>query len=110
MQVSKTEKGCQWQRYYSDVRLSHPSDEFANETIGMFSEFQSIVAMSMSSDRDSSVPALMLDIEDTNSVMLSRIHDVSDWVITFDKNMGPEFYDIPCGEDEIPYLLDGRRL
>ena len=106
VQVSKTEKGCQWQRYYSDVRLSHPSDEFANETIGMFSEFQSIVAMSMSSDRDSSVPALMLDIEDTNSVMLSRIHDVSDWVITFDKNMGPEFYDIPCGEDEIPYLLD----
>lgn len=106
VQVSQTEKGCQWQRYYSDVRLPHPSDEFANETIGLFSELQSIVAMSMASDRDSSVPALMLDIEDTNSVMLSRIHDVSDWVITFDKNMGPEFYDIPCGEDEIPYLLD----
>lgn len=106
VQVSQTEKGCKWQRYYSDVRLPHPSDEFANETIGLFSEIQSIVAMSMASDRDSSVPALMLDIEDTNSVMLSRIHDVSDWVITFDKNMGPEFYDIPCGEDEVPYLLD----
>ena len=106
VQVSQTEKGCQWQRYYSDVRLPHPSDEFANETIGLFSEIQSIVAMSMASDRDSSVPALMLDIEETNSVMLSRIHDVSDWVITFDKNMGPEFYDIPCGEDEVPYLLD----
>ena len=106
VQVSQTEKGCQWQRYYSDVRLPHPSDEFANETIGLFSEIQSIVAMSMASDRDSSVPALLLDIADTNSVMLSRIHDVSDWVITFDKNMGPEFYDIPCGEGEIPYLLD----
>lgn len=106
VQVNQTEKGCQWRRYYSDVRLPHPSDEFANETIGLFSEYQSLVAMSMASDRDSSVPALMLDIEDTNSVMLSRIHDVSDWVITFDKNMGPEFYDIPCGEGEIPYLLD----
>lgn len=106
VQVSQKEKGCQWQRYYSDVRLPHPSDEFANETIGLFSEIQSIVAMSMASDRDSSVPALLLDIADTNSVMLSRIHDVSDWVITFDKNMGPEFYDIPCGEGEIPYLLD----
>lgn len=106
VQVTQTEKGCQWQRYYSDVRLPNPSDEFANETIGLFSEYQSLVAMSMANDRDSSVPALMLNIEDTNSVMLSRIHDVSDWVITFDKNMGPEFYDIPCGEGEIPYLLD----
>ncbi|MCM1177657.1 MAG: ATP-binding protein [Bacteroides sp.] len=106
VQVTQTEKGCQWQRFYSDVRLPHPSDEFANETIGLFAEYQSLVAMSMANDRDSSVPALMLDIEDTNSVMLSRIHDVSDWVITFDKNMGPEFYDIPCGEGEIPYLLD----
>ena len=27
-------------------------------------------------------------------------------VITFDKNMGPEFYDIPCRDGETPYLLD----
>lgn len=106
VQVTKTEKGCQWQRYYSDIRLPHPSSEFANNMIGLFSEYQSLVAMSMSNDRDTSVPALMLDIQDTNSVMLSRIHDVSDWVITFDKNMGPEFYDIPCGDGEVPYLLD----
>lgn len=106
VQVTKTEKGCQWQRFYSDIRLPHPSSEFANDMIGLFSEYQSLVAMSMSNDRDTSVPALMLDIQDTNSVMLSRIHDVSDWVITFDKNMGPEFYDIPCGDGEVPYLLD----
>lgn len=106
VQVTKTEKGCQWQRFYSDIRLPHPSSEFANDMIGLFSEYQSLVAISMSNDRDTSVPALMLDIQDTNSVMLSRIHDVSDWVITFDKNMGPEFYDIPCGDGEVPYLLD----
>ena len=106
VQVTKTGKGCQWQRFYSDIRLPHPSSEFANDMIGLFSEYQSLVAMSMSNDRDTSVPALMLDIQDTNSVILSRIHDVSDWVITFDKNMGPEFYDIPCGDGEVPYLLD----
>ena len=106
VQVSQTEKGCKWRRYYSDVRLPHPSDEFANETIGIFSNIQAIVAMSMANDRDTTVPSLLLDIEDTNSVMLSRIHDVSDWVITFDKNMGPEFYDIPCRDGETPYLLD----
>lgn len=40
-------------------------------------------------------------------MLLSFIHDSSDWVITFDKNMGPEFYDLPClGENDVPYLLD----
>ena len=38
--------------------------------------------------------------------MLSLVHDVSDWVVTFDKNMGPEFYDMPCKAGEQPYLLD----
>ena len=40
-------------------------------------------------------------------MLLSFVHDVSDWVVTFDKNMGPEFYDLPntTGSD-MPYLLD----
>ena len=37
-------------------------------------------------------------------MLLSFVHDCSDWVVTFDKNMGPEFYDLPClGENDIPY-------
>lgn len=40
-------------------------------------------------------------------MLLSFIHDSSDWVVTFDKNMGPEFYDLPClGDSDVPYLLD----
>lgn len=40
-------------------------------------------------------------------MLLSFVHDSSDWVVTFDKNMGPEFYDLPCDkENSIPYLLD----
>src|SRR5574344_2737809 len=40
-------------------------------------------------------------------MLLSFVHDCSDWVITFDKNMGPEFYDLPCSDkNDIPYLLD----
>lgn len=39
--------------------------------------------------------------------LLSFVNDSSDWVITFNKNMGPEFNDLPClGENYIPYLLD----
>ena len=40
-------------------------------------------------------------------MLLSFVHDSSDWVITFDKNMGPEFYDLPClGDNDNLYLLD----
>lgn len=106
IQVEKTEKGFMWHRYISEVSLPNPVSTFANETQELFSTLQRMVAHSMTTDHDISVPSLTLNIKDRNSIMLSLVHDVSDWVITFDKNMGPEFYDIPCKEGETPYLLD----
>ena len=106
VQVEKTEKGYMWHRYISEVPLPNPVSPFANETQELFSTLQRMVARSMTTDHDISVPSLTLSIKDKNSIMLSYVHDISDWVITFDKNMGPEFYDIPCKEGETPYLLD----
>lgn len=106
IQVEKSEKGYMWHRYISEEPLPNPVSAFANETQKLFSTLQRIVALSMTTDLDMSVPSLTLNIKDRNSIMLSLVHDVSDWVITFDKNMGPEFYDIPCKEGETPYLLD----
>lgn len=61
----------------------------------------------MSTTLEESVPATCLTLKENDAMLLSFIHDVSDWVVTFDKNMGPEFYDLPCmGKDEMPYLLD----
>lgn len=106
VQVEKTDKGYMWHRYISEVSLPNPVSPFANETQELFSTLQRVVARSMTTDHDISVPSLTLSIKDRNSIMLSYVHDISDWVITFDKNMGPEFYDIPCKEGETPYLLD----
>lgn len=106
IQVEKTDKGYMWHRYISEVSLPNPVSTFANETQELFSTLQRMVAHSMTTDHEISVPSLTLSIKDKNSIMLSLVHDVSDWVITFDKNMGPEFYDIPCKEGETPYLLD----
>ncbi len=106
VQVEKSEKGYMWHRYISEVALPNPVSPFANETQELFSTLQRLVAHSMTTDHDISIPSLTLSIKDRNSIMLSLVHDVSDWVITFDKNMGPEFYDIPCKEGETPYLLD----
>lgn len=106
VQVEKTEKGYMWHRYISEVPLPNPVSPFSNETQELFSTLQRMVARSMATDHDISVPSLTLSIKDRSSIMLSYVHDISDWVITFDKNMGPEFYDIPCKDGETPYLLD----
>lgn len=106
VQVEKTERGYMWHRYISEVPIPNPVSSFANESQRLFSTLQWLVAHSMTTDHELSVPSLTLSIKDRNSIMLSLVHDVSDWVITFDKNMGPEFYDIPCKEGETPYLLD----
>ena len=95
-----------WHRYISEAPLANPVSNFSNETQELFSTLQWIVANSMTTDHEVSVPSLTLSIKDKNSILLSYVHDISDWVITFDKNMGPEFYDIPCKEGETPYLLD----
>ena len=98
--------GYMWHRYISEAPLANPVSNFSNETQELFSTLQWIIANSMTTDHEVSVPSLTLSIKDKNSILLSYVHDISDWVITFDKNMGPEFYDIPCKEGETPYLLD----
>lgn len=106
VQVEKSDKGYMWHRYMSEVPLPNPVSSFAGETQQLYSTLQRIIAHSMTTDHEISVPSLTLSIKDKNSIMLSLVHDVSDWVVTFDKNMGPEFYDIPCKQGETPYLLD----
>lgn len=107
VQVDNAGEGSeiQWQRFISDTQMQSGS-QFAKGSQNLFENIQHLIATSMTSDHEMSVPSLILNIKDTNSEMLSLVHDVSDWVVTFDKNMGPEFYDMPCKAGEAPYLLD----
>ena len=104
--VDTMDNGCIWHRYFSNVQMPRPASTYANEAVDLYATMQSMVASTMSNNREQSVPALQLDVRDSNAVILRLVHDVSDWVVTFDKNMGPEYYDMPCKEGEVPYLLD----
>lgn len=105
--VNETGKNFIWNRYYSEKTIPSPVSEFANVQVGLFGTLQSITGHVMSTTLEESVPATCLTLRENDAMLLSFIHDVSDWVVTFDKNMGPEFYDLPCmGKDEMPYLLD----
>ena len=96
-----------WNRYYSNKVVANPVIESANLEVSIFSRLQETTGKILSSTLRESVPATTLRLKECDMTLLSFIHDSSDWVITFDKNMGPEFYDLPCnGENDVPYLLD----
>lgn len=95
-----------WNKYFSENPVAKSINDFCNTGISLFANMQSFVANSLSTSRDQSVPSTRLELKDSDKVLLSFIHDISDWVVTFDKNMGPEVYDLPGKEGEIPFLLD----
>lgn len=107
--VSQTNVGKThvWHRYYSEKNLLQSVSGFAEVSTGMFTNLQRMTAKVMSSTQKESVPSTALRLKESDAMLLSFVHDVSDWVVTFDKNMGPEFYDLPSvGGEEMPYLLD----
>lgn len=105
--ASQEGKSFVWNRYYSNKIMPNPVSESANLEVSLFARIQETTGKLLSSTLEESVPATTLRLKENDMMLLSFIHDCSDWVITFDKNMGPEFYDLPClGENDIPYLLD----
>jgi len=106
--ISVTQKGeaIIWNKYFVENHIANGVNGFCNAGIALFAHLQSFVANSLSSDREQSVPSTRLELNESDKVLLSFIHDMSDWVVTFDKNMGPEVYDLPGKEGEIPFLLD----
>lgn len=96
-----------WNRYFAEKAIPSPINEFANDAVSLFANLQYVIGKIISSTVRESVPATKLILKENESMMLSFVHEVSDWVVTFDKNMGPEFYDLPQSEGkEAPYLLD----
>lgn len=107
VRASQEGKSFVWNRYYSNKIMPNPMSESANLEVGLFAKIQETTGKLLSSTLEESVPATTLRLKENDMMLLSFIHDSSDWVITFDKNMGPEFYDLPClGKNDIPYLLD----
>lgn len=104
--VTQKPEAIIWNQYFSENLVPSPVNDFCNIGIALFSDMQAFIAHSLSTDRQQSVPSTHLELNESDKVLLSLIHDASDWVVTFDKNMGPEVYDMPGKSGEIPFLLD----
>jgi hypothetical protein len=55
------------------------------------------------------VPAIQLELSDTDKQVISKIHECSDWVLTIDRNFGVEYFDNPRSAPGVTvrsYLID----
>ena len=51
-------------------------------------------------------PVLTLSLDTSDRALIFRVHEVSDWVITIDRNMGIEFFDHGGLSNRPDYLID----
>lgn len=55
------------------------------------------------------VPAIQLELSETDKHIISKIHECSDWVLTIDRNFGIEYFDNPRSAPGVTvrsYLID----
>lgn len=72
----------------------------------IFFLLQRNIAATLAAHETEAVPAIELNLTSRDNVLLSNLHEYSDWVITFDKYLGPQIFDQPSKDKKIPFLLD----
>ena len=95
--VEQHEMQLEWNKYISP---------YGQSGIDLFTHLQQFTARALTAEETNSLPATNLRLNEADKVLLHTVHVYSDWVVTFDKNMGPEVYDLPGENGSIPFLLD----
>lgn len=103
--VEVNERGTEieWNKYINPNTIEGTTSNLA---ICLFDTIQSFIACSLASRPTESIPSTRLILREADKVLINNVHDFSDWVITFDKHLGPEVYDLPGKDGDIPFLLD----
>ena len=55
---------------------------------------------------DAPRPALVLDLSSSDRLLIRRVHDASDWVVTLDRTLGVEFFDHGGLQERPDFLID----
>jgi DNA phosphorothioation-dependent restriction protein DptH len=103
VEVSERGSEIEWNKYVNPNVIGNTT---ANLSIDLFATLQTFVACSLAGRPTESIPSTRLILRETDKVLINNVHDFSDWVITFDRHLGPEVYDLPGKEGDIPFLLD----
>jgi len=93
---------------FSWARFIYSDNESAKQSslTQMLTNVNALISFNLSGNFTSSCPATELQLLGSDTVLLDTLHEHSDWVITFDKHLGPEIFDLPNPQGAIPFLLD----
>lgn len=97
-----------WNRYIctNDVLSIDDNDIITNNAVISIRQLQQLISTTLIGRLTEDVPALSLQLNDSQRTLLYHIHQNSDWVATIDRNLGIEFFDAPSVDNKLSYLLD----
>lgn len=106
--ITMYEKGneVKWNRFICGNELPIGYSGSGKLGIALFDNIQSFIAGALAAKNTESIPSVQIRLSDSDKVLLTHLHDYSDWVITFDKYLGPQIFDQPSKNGRIPFLLD----
>ncbi|MBN8685228.1 MAG: ATP-binding protein [Chitinophagales bacterium] len=107
VQISLTGNEPSWLHYIPLSPEFFPQESIAFQATDCLKITQQFTANILSTSTNSrSLPATKLVLRQSDNVLISKIHESSDWVVTLDRNLGPEIFDLPAKEVTKPFLLD----
>lgn len=106
LDVSVANDETMWNRYLTANSATIKSKSIAKEAAILFDSLQNFTAGTLASKATDSIPSTQITLAAIDKVLLTHLHNNSDWVITYDRNLGPEVFDLPSKEQSIPFLLD----
>lgn len=95
-----------WNRFIKGNELPIRYSNNGDLGIRLFENLQSFTSCALKLENTVAIPSTQMVLNEKGKVLITHLHDYSDWVVTFDKNMGPEVYDQPSSNADIPFLLD----
>lgn len=104
--VEETGSEVKWNRFVLPNNLHIKYSDTGQAGINLFNHIQSFIAGALASKYTEALPATQLVLNEKDKVLLNHLHDYSDWVVTFDRNLGAQIFDQPSKDGRIPFLLD----
>ena len=81
---------------------AHPAGRKHTQRLqGLQAAIQKLVAANIDAGSAATAPALVTEVSPDAADSLDRLHGLSDWVITLDRNAGLEYFDSPLENEEI---------
>jgi hypothetical protein len=106
LQAFTSSDETKWNRYISASNRGRRYNNFTDAASIIFDCLQSFTAGTLASRPTDSLPSTQITLSALDKVLLAHLHNHSDWVITYDRNLGPEVFDLPSKDNAIPFLLD----